>query len=192
MPFSKTQPVPGPRGMQAKPHVTVLATAVDPRGILHLALGSPGQRFLEGYARALDVRLDVELALQSVDDDLEMRLAQPGDHDVSRLLVDAEAEGRVLFSQLLQRLCKPLRIGRCLRDDGQREQRQPVGYRHFLNLLAGPHPRSRRPRAFALGGGAGAKSHFARRAPSRGDCPKRAMVPQIERQKELDGQPRHE
>ena len=37
--------------------------------------------------RAADVRVDVELALEAVDDDLEVQLAHPGDERLAGLLV---------------------------------------------------------------------------------------------------------
>src|SRR6266404_5250023 len=43
-----------------------------------------------------DVRLDVELALEAVDDDLEMELAHAGDDRLAGLLVGRDAEGRIL------------------------------------------------------------------------------------------------
>src|SRR6185312_142786 len=50
-------------------------------------LGRLGDRLAVRDLRAADVRLDVELALQAVDDDLEVELAHAGDDRLARLLV---------------------------------------------------------------------------------------------------------
>ena len=49
------------------------------------------------HLRPADVRLDLELALHAVDDDLEVQLAHAGDDRLAGLGVGAHAEGRVLF-----------------------------------------------------------------------------------------------
>jgi hypothetical protein len=48
--------------------------------------------------RTADVRVDVELALEAVDDDLEVQLAHARDQRLAGLVVGAHAEGRVLFA----------------------------------------------------------------------------------------------
>ena len=53
------------------------------------AFGRRGERFLVGDLRLADARLDAELALQAVDDDLEVQLAHAGDDDLAGLLVGA-------------------------------------------------------------------------------------------------------
>ena len=60
-------------------------------------------RLAVGDLRAADVRVDVELAHQAVDDDLEVQLAHPGDERLPGLLVGAHAEGRILLGQALER-----------------------------------------------------------------------------------------
>src|SRR5262249_3314178 len=54
-----------------------------------------------GDLRPADVRVDVELALEAVDDDLEVELAHAGDDRLAGLLVRADAEGRVLLGEPL-------------------------------------------------------------------------------------------
>src|SRR5438105_1519130 len=54
-----------------------------------------------GDLRAADVRVDVELALQPVDDDLEVELAHALDDRLAGLLVGRDAEGRVLLGEAL-------------------------------------------------------------------------------------------
>jgi hypothetical protein len=50
----------------------------------------------------LNSRFDLELALQAVDDDLEVQLAHAGDDGLPRLFVGVGTERRVLVSELLQ------------------------------------------------------------------------------------------
>ena len=80
--------------------------------------------------RPADVRVDVELALQTVDDDLEVELAHAGDQRLAGLLVGADAERRVLFGQALQALRELVLVRLRLRLDGDRDHR--VGERHRL------------------------------------------------------------
>jgi hypothetical protein len=103
--------------------VAVLAAAARLLGVLHLAVGRAGQRFLVGHLRAADARLDVELALQAVDDDLEVQLAHAGDDDLAGLLVGLDAERRVLGHQLPEADAELLLVGLRLRLDGERDDR---------------------------------------------------------------------
>ena len=103
--------------------MAVLAAAAGLLGVLHLAVGRPRQRLLVGDLRTADARLDVELALQAVDDDLEVELAHPGDHDLAGLLIGLDPEGRVLRHQLAEPLTELLLVGLGLRLDGQRDDR---------------------------------------------------------------------
>ena len=57
-----------------------------------------------GDLRAADVRVDLELAQQAVDDDLEVELAHAGDQRLARLLVARHPERRVLLGETLQPL----------------------------------------------------------------------------------------
>ena len=68
-------------GIEMDLDVAVLAAAAGLLGVLHLAVGRAGQGFLVGDLRTADAGLDVELALQAVDDDLEVQLAHAGDDD---------------------------------------------------------------------------------------------------------------
>ena len=74
-----------------------------------------------------DVRLDVELALHAVDQDVEVELAHALDDGLAGLLVLLGAERRVLFGELLDRDTQLLLVGLGLRldrdlDDGLRER----------------------------------------------------------------------
>ena len=71
--------MPGSPGIQVDLRVAVLAAAAGLLGVLHLAVGRTRERFLVGDLRLADARLDAELALQAVDDDLEVQLAHAGD-----------------------------------------------------------------------------------------------------------------
>ena len=79
-----------------------LAAAAGLLGVLHLAIGRTRERLLVGDLRLADAGLDAELALEAVDDDLEVQLAHAGDDDLAGLLVGLHAERRVFLHQLLQ------------------------------------------------------------------------------------------
>src|SRR5206468_3685157 len=51
--------------------------------------------------RTPDIRIDLELALHAVDDDLEVQFAHSGDDRLTGLLIGMNAERRILFRQLL-------------------------------------------------------------------------------------------
>ena len=87
-------------------------------------------RLAVGDLRAADVRVDVELAHQAVDDDLEVELAHPGDQRLAGLLVGAHAEGRILLGQALQARAELVLVALRLRLDRDRDHR--VRERHRL------------------------------------------------------------
>ena len=68
-------------------------------------------RFAIRHLRLADIGVDLELAQHPVNDNLQMQLAHPGDQRLRGLLVDADAERRIFFGQLLQRLAELLLIG---------------------------------------------------------------------------------
>jgi hypothetical protein len=104
-------------------HFGELAAATGLLRIPHLAVGRTGERFLVGDLRLADARLDAELALQTVNDDLEVQLAHAGDDHLAGLLVGLDAEGRVLGHELLQTVPELLLVALCLRLDRQRDDR---------------------------------------------------------------------
>ncbi len=110
-------------GIEVDLGVAVLAAAAGLLGVLHLAVGRTGQRFLVGDLRTADARLDVELALQAVDDDLEVQLAHAGDDDFAGRLIGLHAEGRILGHQLAKALPELLLVGLGLRLDRERDDR---------------------------------------------------------------------
>ena len=108
---------------QADLRVAVLAAAAGLLDVAALALGRTRERFLVGDLRLADARLDVELALQPVDDDLEVQLAHAGDDHLAGLLVGLDAEGRILGHQLLQAHAELLLVGFGFRLDRERDDR---------------------------------------------------------------------
>ena len=67
-------------------------------GVQHLV----ARTLAVGDLRLAHVRLDLELAQQAVDDDLQVQLAHAGDDGLAGLMVGGHAERRVLLGQLLQ------------------------------------------------------------------------------------------
>src|SRR5919107_1417067 len=101
----------------------VVVLGVDDRvAVLAPATGLPHEPALDaldaladglavGDLRTADVRVHPELAQEPVDDDLEVQLAHAGDDGLSRLLVTAHCEGRVLLGQTLERHGELLLVG---------------------------------------------------------------------------------
>src|SRR5690606_17306332 len=79
--------------------------------------------------RLADVRLDLELATHTVDEDVEVELTHTADDGLAGLLVQAHAEGRVLLGELLDRGRQLLLVGLRLRLDGHVDDRLREGYR---------------------------------------------------------------
>src|SRR5690606_21381795 len=76
-----------------------------------------------GDLRLADVRLDLELALHAVDDDLEVQLAHARDDGLPRLLVGAHAERRIFPRELRKRDAHLLLVGLRLRLYGDGDDR---------------------------------------------------------------------
>src|SRR2546423_3353387 len=95
----------GPRlqRRQVQDHVPVLALAARLADEASLAVRRPGDRLPVGYLRTADVRLDLELAEESVLDDLQVQLAHAADDRLRRLRVRVDAEGRVLCGEAPER-----------------------------------------------------------------------------------------
>src|SRR5205085_339116 len=85
------------RGFDFHEHVTVLAAAARLLRVFVLSFLLLGDRLAVRDLGLSDVRLDFELALQAVDDDLEVELAHPADDRLARLLVGVHAERRVFL-----------------------------------------------------------------------------------------------
>ena len=103
--------------------MAVLPAPAGLLGVFHLAVCRAGERFLVGHLRFADTGLDVELAAQPVDDDVQMQLAHTGDDDLSRLLVGLHAERRIFGHQLLQPVTEFFLVCLRLRLDRQRDHR---------------------------------------------------------------------
>ena len=109
--------------------VAVLALAT---GLAHeaaLALGGLADRLAVADLRPADVGLDLELAQHPVDDHLEVQLAHAGDARLARLLVAADAEGRVLLAEALEGERHLVLVGLRLRLDGELDHRLGEGDR---------------------------------------------------------------
>src|SRR5690606_38780307 len=85
--------------LDAQEHVAILAAAAGLLGELVLLLDALADRFAVGHLRLADIRLDAELALHAVDDDVQVQLAHAGDDRLAGFLVGPHAEGRVLLRQ---------------------------------------------------------------------------------------------
>ena len=82
-----------------------------------------------GDLRTSDGGLDLELALQAIDDHLEVQLAHAGDHGLAGLLVGAHLEGRVLLAEALEGDRKLLLVDLGLRLDREVHDRVVEGHR---------------------------------------------------------------
>ena len=76
-----------------------------------------------GNLGTTNVGLHPELALQAVDNDIQMQLTHTGDDRLSGLLVIVDLEGRILFRQLDQRIGQLVLIGLGLGFDGNLDHR---------------------------------------------------------------------
>ncbi len=111
-------------GLHVDAHVAVLAVAAR---LANEATVDVDDLLLDRLAvRDLglaDVGVDLELALEAVDDDLEVELAHPGDDRLARLRVGVGAERRILVGELLEGAAELVEISLGLgldrdRDDG--------------------------------------------------------------------------
>jgi len=130
----------GPGGYEPELHVRVLPTPLRSTRILHLAIGRPGQHFPVEHPRTSHVRLDVELALQAVKDDLEVLFADTPNDNLAGVLIRESADRRILAKQLLEPLGEPPCIVKRLRRDDYRKERRlqsPGARRHGAAPVVG-------------------------------------------------------
>ena len=128
---TNSKPLPGLVRLELEPHVAVLAAAARLLDELALDLGHGSlDRLAIGDLRRADVRLDAELALHAVDDDLEVQLAHARDDRLARFLVGAHAERRILLRQPVERDAHLLLVGLGLRLDRDVDHR--IGEFHPL------------------------------------------------------------
>src|SRR5512140_3850050 len=87
------EPLPLLRRLDGDPDVTVLAATAGLADVASFLLHLARDRLAVGDLGPPDVRLDLELAQQAVDDDLEVELAHPGNDGLPRLIVVPDLDG---------------------------------------------------------------------------------------------------
>ncbi len=80
--------------------VAVLTTTTGLTHELALNLNSLGDGFTVSNLGRTDIRLNLELTLHTVDDNLEMQLTHPGDDNLAGFLVGLDLQGGVLLNKL--------------------------------------------------------------------------------------------
>ena len=111
-------------GLHLDDHVAVLAAAAGLPDETALGLGHRlGDALAVGHLRPAHVGVDLELAQQAVDDDLQVQLAHAGDDGLPGLLVGAHPEGRVFLGQLHEALGQAVLIDLGLGLDGHEDDR---------------------------------------------------------------------
>src|SRR5262245_59981109 len=98
-------------------------------------LGRSADRLAVGDLWAADVRVDVELARQPVDDDLQVELPHARDQGLASLLVGADAEGRLLLGETLESGSQLVLVALRLRLDRDRDHRLREVHRLQPNRL---------------------------------------------------------
>ncbi len=111
--------------------VTVLTLTTGLLGVLVVRLDvSQGDGFAVGHLRRADVGFNVELALQAVDDDVQVQLAHARDDGLAGFFVGLDAERRIFLRQATQRQTHLFLVRLGLRLDGHRDHR--LRERHAL------------------------------------------------------------
>ena len=103
--------------------VTVLAVAAGLLGVLELLVDLLAEGLLVRDLRSADVRFDVELTQQTVDDDLQMQLAHASDDGLAGLGIGVLLEGRVFLGQLREGVAQLVLAGLGLRLDRELDDR---------------------------------------------------------------------
>src|SRR5690606_12079142 len=83
--------------------VAVLALATRLTDELALAVGARGDGFAVGDLRLANGRLDLELALHAIDNDVEVKLAHACKDGLAGLFVGLDLERRILGDETLER-----------------------------------------------------------------------------------------
>jgi hypothetical protein len=115
-------------------HMRVLAAASSLPDVLHLADGRLRQCFFVPYPWRPNVRVDVELALQAVDDAVEMALIQCADRDTAGFVAGLHSNGGIFSAKLPQGLRKSLRITRAAGLNGE-QQKRPISHETYYIFL---------------------------------------------------------
>ena len=103
--------------------VSMLTATAGLPHVAAFAVRGTREGFLVGDLGLADACFDVELALQAVDDDLQVQLAHPANHNLSGLLVGRDAERRVFGHQLGETLPELLLVAFGLRLNRERNNR---------------------------------------------------------------------
>ena len=115
--------MPGGSGSKRILTRAILAGAAGLLLVRVIDLGGAGDRLAIGDLRRADIGVDLELALHAVDDDLEVQFAHPLDHGLAALVIDRDAEGRVLGREPRQRLAHLFLVALGLRLDRDLDDR---------------------------------------------------------------------
>ncbi|OBQ37119.1 MAG: hypothetical protein AN484_25225, partial [Aphanizomenon flos-aquae WA102] len=89
-------------GFELDLDVAILAAATRLADELTHAFGGEVDGFAVGNLGLAGLGLDLELALEAVDDDFEVKLTHAGDEGLARLRVGGDAEGRIFLGEALQ------------------------------------------------------------------------------------------
>ena len=129
-----------------EPDVAVLTAAARLTDEAALRLGLLADRLAVGDLRLAHVRLDLELAEEAIDDDLEVQLAHAVNQRLVGLRVDVHLEGRILQREPRQRHSELFLVGLRLRLDGDRDDGRREVHRLEANGLGGIAQRVARAR----------------------------------------------
>jgi len=103
--------------------VAVLTATARLLDVLPFGLGRAEDGFAIRHLRLAYIGNDIELALHTVDENLEVQLAHAGDDSLVRLFVGLDAEGRVFVREFPERDAHLLLVGLRLRLDAERDHR---------------------------------------------------------------------
>jgi hypothetical protein len=103
--------------------VTILPKAARLASVSAFAVRVLCQRFFVGHLGPTDCRLDVKLALQSVENDLKLEFADGSNRHLAGLLIGFHAQRRILVPQLPQAPVELFTIGVADRVDDKQKHR---------------------------------------------------------------------
>ena len=115
-------------------HMAVLALAAGLPDKLALAVGCLGDGFAISDLRLAGGRLDLELALHPVANDVEVELAHPRENRLTGVLIRFDAKGRILRHQALEGHAHFFLVGLRVRLDGHRNDGLREGRRLQANV----------------------------------------------------------
>src|SRR5699024_5159130 len=94
----------GVHGLEVHLTMSVLTASAGLSCVLAVHINRLGEGLLVGNLGSAHVCLYVELAEQTVHDDLQVKLTHTGDDGLTGLLIGSGAEGRILLCQLRESL----------------------------------------------------------------------------------------